>query len=136
LDPERAYARIHLAMAYEEKGDCARALAEMSRANMQFGGGPGPGLAHVYARCGKRDEARHMLASLESPPANGVYDWVWIAAVHAALGEPNEAFVWLERAYQERDFFLPFIRVVPYMDPLRGDPRFQAILKKMDGGQP
>ena len=136
LDPERAYARIHLAMAYEEKGDCARALAEMSRANMQFGGGPGPGLAHVYARCGKRDEARRMLASLESPPANGVYDWVWIAAVHAALGEPNEAFVWLERAYQERDFFLPFIRVVPYMDPLRGDPRFQAILKKMDGGQP
>jgi tetratricopeptide (TPR) repeat protein len=132
LDPERAYARIYLAMAYEAEGDCTRALAEMTRANAQFGGGPGPGLAHVYARCGQRDEARHMLTPLEQPPKSGVYDWVWIAAIHAQLGERDQAFLWLERAYEARDFFLPFCRVMPYMDPLRSDPRFDGLLKKMD----
>jgi TolB-like protein/DNA-binding winged helix-turn-helix (wHTH) protein/Tfp pilus assembly protein PilF len=130
IAPDRAYARIHLAMAYEQKGDCAKAIEEMQRAVAQMAEGDGPGLAHIYARCGRVADARRILALLEQD-ADSIGGLIWLAGVHAELGETSQALGYLEKAYQSRDFFLPFARVHPYMDPLRGDPRFLAIMEKM-----
>ena len=131
LDPSRAYARIHLAFVYEEKGDCASAIEEMKKAVALIGRGEGPGLAHIYAKCGELAEARRILAWLEQPADDGVQDWFFIAGVEAKLGQTDRAFEWLEKAYSYRDFFLTYVKVHPYMDPLRSDPRYEAMLKKI-----
>jgi len=131
VNPNRGYTRIHLAFSYEEKGDCAAALMEMKQAVVQIGRGDGPGLAHIYAKCGQPAQARQILAELEQPSSDGVQDRFWIAGVHAQLGEKDQAFQWLDKAYGEHDFFLVFANVSQYMDPLRADPRFEKMLAKI-----
>jgi hypothetical protein len=51
--------------------------------------------------------------------------------VSAGLGRKDEAFEWLERAYEEREALLVWVKVQPAFDPLRDDPRFDALLKKI-----
>jgi hypothetical protein len=53
------------------------------------------------------------------------------AAVHTALGEPDLALQFLEKAYANREVEMYWLKVVPIFDPLRKDPRFQLILKKV-----
>jgi hypothetical protein len=51
--------------------------------------------------------------------------------IHVSLGEHEQAFAWLEKAYAERDSYLPLINVDPFFDPLRPDPRFHDLLRRM-----
>ena len=55
-----------------------------------------------------------------------------IAAAYAALGDKDEAFMWLERAFEERSLELAFIGVEPEMDVLRADPRFRDLIRRMN----
>ena len=54
------------------------------------------------------------------------------AVIQNGLGEIDEAFEWLERAYQDRNAWMVFLQVVPWLDPLRSDPRFQDLLRRMN----
>ena len=54
------------------------------------------------------------------------------ALIHTGLGELEEAFEWLERAYQDRNGRMAFLQVDPRLDPLRDDPRFQDLLSRMN----
>lgn len=86
--------------------------------------------AYVLARMGRAAEARRLVAELERstrpiPP----YE---IAAVHAGLGDADEAFAWLDTAYAVRDANLVFLPVDPKLDAVRADPRFQALLDRCD----
>ena len=56
---------------------------------------------------------------------------VSIATIYVALGDTDAAFEWLERAYQRRSQGLPQIRVDAFLDPLRSDPRFQDLLRRI-----
>ena len=60
----------------------------------------------------------------------------WIAADYAMLGETNQAFEWLERAYQDRTFYMPWVGVEYRLYNLHSDPRFAALLKKMGLEEP
>jgi hypothetical protein len=86
-------------------------------------------LARTYAAAGQPDEARKLLAELKELPVNG-----WrahqLAGIHVALGEKDEAFRWLN--YERPHAFLPWIRVSPKWEPLRSDPRFQDLLRRMN----
>ena len=55
-----------------------------------------------------------------------------IALIHLGLGEKDQAFAWLERAYEERCPTLEFLKVEPSLDPLRSDPRFADLLRRMN----
>ena len=55
-----------------------------------------------------------------------------IAAIHGQLGEMDQAFEWLERAYEERDGILVYLNTAPFFDSLRDDPRFQDLLLRMN----
>ena len=55
----------------------------------------------------------------------------WVAIVYAALGDKDAAFAELERAYQANDWFIPRLKIDPFMDPLRGDPRFNDLVKRI-----
>jgi hypothetical protein len=55
----------------------------------------------------------------------------WVATVYAALGEKDAAFAELEKAYQAHDWFIQRLRSDPYMDPLRDDPRFKDMVRRL-----
>ena len=130
-DPKRVYARIYLALCYEQKQMYPEALAEFQQVTAAFNGQEGIGIAHLYASMGKADDARRILSIQEQPPPDGVQDWFYIAGVYAQLGDKDNAFLWLERAYENRDFFVTFVNVDPQMDPLRSDPRFTDLLSRI-----
>jgi TolB-like protein/DNA-binding winged helix-turn-helix (wHTH) protein/Tfp pilus assembly protein PilF len=133
LDPNRMYARIILGMAYGQKQMYPEAIAEFREANRVRGDGTGTGvgLAWTYARSGQADAAKRILKDLEQPSPDGIADWYFIAGVYAALGEKNQAFLWLDKAYQNRDFFITYLKVDPWLDPLRSDPRFGILARRI-----
>jgi hypothetical protein len=92
-------------------------------------------LGYTYARAGQRAEALKMLNQMKALATRGDsvpsgYEFS-LAQLYAGLGEQDQAFAWLEGAYQKRDYSLTGLRVSPYYDPLRSDPRFAQLLKKM-----
>jgi TolB-like protein len=92
-------------------------------------------LAHAEASIGKQTEARKILAQL-TEEANGRYVSAYaFAVIHLALGEKDQALHWLEKA--ARDHAGPninLLKVDPYLDPLRGDPRFEALVSAILSG--
>jgi tetratricopeptide (TPR) repeat protein len=87
------------------------------------------GLAAVYWAIGRRTESDAALKALTDKFAS--IDSYGIAAVHAYRGEIDDAFRWLDRAYQEHNHEMPTVKTDPEFANLRGDPRFQALLSRM-----
>ena len=89
------------------------------------------GLAHTYAMAGRQDEARQILTELEANYTT--WDTWFIALIYVALGENDQAFRWLEVAYGPPNHpYLPWIRCVPVFKPLRDNPRFNDLLRRMN----
>jgi TolB-like protein/DNA-binding winged helix-turn-helix (wHTH) protein/Flp pilus assembly protein TadD len=130
LHPQHAYSRIYLGMAYEQKQMYPQALAEFKKAADLLSLKYFVGVAHVDALMGRRQDAERILQHWEAPLDGGA-DPFLLAGVYAALGDHPKAFALLERAYAEHSFLMCFIRVMPWMDPLRPDPQFARLLSRM-----
>jgi len=128
LDPKRGYSHLYLGLAYEQKGRIREAEQEFDRATALLGFDYNLSLAHLYAVSGRPVEARKIL---QLAARAGDHDWFFTAGICAALGDKDEAFRRLDRAYEERDFFLGMIKVSQFMDPLRSDPRYTAQLERV-----
>jgi pentatricopeptide repeat protein len=89
-------------------------------------------LGNAYARAGRVSEAREVLRELKQRFAEGDIGAYEIAFIHAALGEREQAFEWLERAYEVRDRGLLYLKVDPALDPLRSDRRFHELVRRMN----
>ena len=89
-------------------------------------------LGNAYARAGRVREARECLRELKQRSKVDTVGTYGVAFIHAALGEKDEAFEWLEKAYEERDQGMLYLKVDPTLDPLRSDPRFQDLLRRMN----
>jgi hypothetical protein len=93
-------------------------------------------LGHAYAASGKTAEARQVLSDLhdlsESQDAESrrYVSPYTVAAIHTALGDKDQAFKWLEQAYEERDVWLMNLKVDPVFAKLRSDKRFQDLLTR------
>jgi tetratricopeptide (TPR) repeat protein len=88
-------------------------------------------IGHAHAVLGQRDDAQRMVHELKEmskqryvPPQN-------IALIYLGLGENDQVFEWLEKAYEERDVLLTFLKVHPQWDVLRTDPRFADLLRRI-----
>ncbi len=88
-------------------------------------------LAITYARAGQIEESRKILNELKERSKKEYVSPALLAAAHGALGEHDIAFDLLDKAYAGRDCYLAGIKVEPFFDPLRSDPRFAALLKKI-----
>ena len=88
-------------------------------------------LGHTYAIAAKHTEAREVLRQLETLSATQHVSAYEIAVIHVGLGERDEAFEWLNRAYEERSAWLPYLRLEPRLDPLRCDSRFVDLLTRL-----
>jgi adenylate cyclase len=87
-------------------------------------------LAMVYAVTGRTADALRLLAELKELSTHRYVDPTVFVSVYAGLGDKDEAFRWLDKAYEGRSFFLVMMNM-PQWDGLRSDPRFQAMLKKV-----
>ena len=135
LEPEFGLGLCLMVHVLCQEGDYEEAVATMQRA-CQFlspAGFWGPGLlGYCYARWGRQEEARSVVADLERLRANSYAQAIALAAVHAGLGDKDRAFEWLERALEEHCGQLAWVRYDPVWDSLREDPRFRTLLAKMN----
>jgi TolB-like protein/Tfp pilus assembly protein PilF len=88
-------------------------------------------MGNAYARMGRVAEARAMIAKLQDHVQKTGVGRYEIALVYAGLGEKNEAFAWLEKAFAARDKGLTYLKIDPCLNPLRSDPRFQDLLQRV-----
>jgi len=87
-------------------------------------------LAFVAARMGRRAEAEEFVKSLEARPTE--YSWFLVATIHAELGDAEGALEQLEAAYRNKEWWMTTIKIHPWLDPLRDDPRFDDIVRRMN----
>ena len=135
MDSHFYLAHYYLGEVLQLKGQLTEAIAEYKKAaeldDDPFVLGL---LAQAYAKLGQRDEALKMLGQLQELATRRYVTSYSFALVHIALGEKDKAIDWLERAYRDRagpDIAL--IKVDPFLDPLRGHPRFEALVQKIFG---
>jgi tetratricopeptide (TPR) repeat protein len=131
MDANFALAHIQLGQAYLQKQMYEPAIEEFKRSVELSGGCVAcvANLARAYAASGKKNEAEKLLTDLKkrsSPSASLASE---IAMIYAALGDRDRAMAWLERGYDER--FNPGVLTRPGFDPLRSDPRFQDLLRRI-----
>ena len=88
-------------------------------------------LGFAYAVSAHTAEARRILANLLQLHQQGIVPAASLATLYGALGESNEAFIWLEKAYQERDPQLTYLKAGRRFEPLREDPRFAQLVRRV-----
>lgn len=117
--------------AYRELGRYEESIAEFRALHERRGGLPPIGLAVTYARMGREEEARAILRRHEAWAEENRDGGVGVARVRASLGEADHAFRWLEATYRARPTELLGMKTDPALDPLRADPRFDLLLRRM-----
>jgi TolB-like protein/DNA-binding winged helix-turn-helix (wHTH) protein/Flp pilus assembly protein TadD len=134
LDAHFAPAHQTLGWAYLYKGKREEAIQEFQKA-LQLSGTDDTDLmldlGFAYATAGDQKEARRILAKLRTLHERGLVPSGSIAILYGALGDLNEAFVWLEKAYEERDPQLTYLKAGRRFEPLRHDARFQQLVHRM-----
>jgi len=132
LDSRFDGAHTDLARALEALGRFDEARAEYEEGRRLSGGiaGPSFGLAHLEAAAGNKEEARRMLAELTAERAERVVSAWGIMALHASLGDVDDAFKWLDIAFDENASGLILLRVHPRLDPIRNDPRYPPLVHR------
>jgi TolB-like protein/DNA-binding winged helix-turn-helix (wHTH) protein/Tfp pilus assembly protein PilF len=115
-------------------GRCEEGIVRLRRAFDLFGGEGFSDLklAWGYARCGRADQARLLLSQALEAKGPGYLEPNAVANVFVALGDHEHALTWLERAVEERAPYVAMMAVEPALDPLRSDPRFVRLLKRLE----
>ena len=124
---------MRLGVAYEAKGEHEKAITELETARDLSVRAPYflRSLGHAYATAGRKGQAQQILQELRRDSAKRYVSPFAFALIYTGLGEKEQAFDWLEKAYQQRDPSLSTIRGDLRLDPLRGDPRFQDLLRRV-----
>jgi len=135
-DPDFYWAHRQLGLSLELKGAPGDAIVEYQRA-AKLNDDPRvlAFIGHAKASMGRETEAREILAQLTDASNTRYISGYSFAVIHLALGEKDQALDWLEKDARERTGFeINFIKVDPYLDPLRGNPRFEALVSKILSG--
>jgi TolB-like protein/Tfp pilus assembly protein PilF len=138
IDPTFYYAHYTLGMALQVKGDLPAAIAEYTKAQQLTDNNLRARvlLTAAKAQSGDKEAAVQMLAELEELSRNRNVRAFWRALLHLSLGNREEAVRWLEQGVVgHEDMDVNFIKVDPLLDPLRGDPRFEALVQKVVGAE-
>jgi hypothetical protein len=88
-------------------------------------------LGHAYAVSGKKAEALKIIDGLKELSKSVYVAPYTIAIVYAGLGDKDQAFAWLDRAYDDRSGYLTWLTTDPQLDGLRSDPRFADLLRRV-----
>jgi TolB-like protein/Tfp pilus assembly protein PilF len=132
-NPDNFWAHIILGWNYEIEKKNDDAISEFQKAvkitdGWAFALAP---LAHAYAVAGKKQEAQKTLAKLNDIGKHGYVSAFDMAIIYTGMGDKEKAFDWLQKAFEERSFWMIFSRWEPRLDPLRNDPRFQDLQRRI-----
>ncbi len=135
IEMDAGFSNAHrtLGQAFELKGQISEAMAEYQKA-IALGEDPtGLGLlGHLYGTIGRKEEATRILGQLRAMRERQYLDPYYLAIVYLGLGDRDQALTALEQSYNDRNGnYLETIRVDPFLKPLRGDPRFEALAEKI-----
>jgi TolB-like protein/Flp pilus assembly protein TadD len=133
MDSNFAMARSVLASVYIQEGMYDKAINEL-KAIADLPTSTPEDIAYLgygYARGGRMDEARRILAELNDRAKDRYVPPCFFAIIHIGLDEKDDALKWLQKAYEERDFYLGDVPSGPVFDPIRGDPRFGDLIRRM-----
>jgi TolB-like protein/Flp pilus assembly protein TadD len=134
--PDDASAYWYLGFALIANDQPEEAIPVLEKAVALTDRGPGAigVLIRAYAHAGRRAEALQLLAELKRRTQAGYVPTGAFVNAYLGLGDNEQAFTWIERAYQEQSNILQFLKVHPFFDPLRGDPRFKDLLHRVGLG--
>jgi TolB-like protein/Flp pilus assembly protein TadD len=132
LNPRLARGHVAIGMAYVQMGKHEEGIAEIKQA-ISFSDDTRniAALGYAYAVAGKRAEARKVIVDLAGLSKRKYVSSYFIAGIYAGLGERDQTFAWLEKAYQERQTSMTLIAVDPVFDPVRSDPRFVHLVRRV-----
>ena len=88
-------------------------------------------LAYIYALAGRRYEAIKILNYLKARSKREFVSPDVLAQIYTGLGDKDHAIAWLEKGYEQRSDFTSLLKVLPELDPLRSDPRFEALVRRV-----
>jgi serine/threonine-protein kinase len=133
MNPTAAETYRVLGLVIALQGDWAEAERVLREGMTQQGAGPytASTLGYVLARSGQRTEAERILADLVAQAQTGYVSSVAFATLHLGLEQWADALTWSERACEERRGWVVYLNVNPIVGPLRGDPRFRALVAKV-----
>jgi TolB-like protein/Tfp pilus assembly protein PilF len=137
LEPAFGMAWRELAVSLERIGRCDEALDAIGRARAAQGDHAMLVCfeGRVYATAGRASDARGALEELRARRARGYAPAILLAVLHAALGEDEQAIHALWDAYEERSSPLMWMKVDPWLDSLRGHPRFRELMNRVGLGE-
>ena len=145
-------ARMQLGLALEQQGMIAEAIRQFEQARDQAAnyavtakdgdknsGSPSATrlpvvhamLGYAYAKDGRLSDARNELQTLRATSRVGYVSPSYFAIIYIGLGDNDNAFAWLEKSYQDRSEHILYLKAEPLVNPLRGDARFESLLKRV-----
>ena len=134
--PDDVGALTTMGFALLGKGQAEAAIPVLEKADALSKGSPATEgiLVRAYARAGRREDALRLLAKLKARREAGYFPAGAFVNAYLGLGDKEQAFVWLEQAYKEQSNILQFVKTHPFFDPIRSDPRFVEMERRVGLG--
>jgi serine/threonine-protein kinase len=134
VSPDFSPARLFLGLVYLQDHQFEESVAELQKAATLSPEDDltKAALAYAYAASGRKSDSQDILAQLKNQTKRRYVSPYVLALICVGLGKKGEAFEWLEEAYKQRDTSLPLIRLEYMFDPLRSDPRFRELLRRIN----
>jgi len=131
--PDHTGALWFLGFALIANGQAEEAIPVLERVVSTSGHSPAAigVLIRAYAHAGRRADALRALEELKRRQKTGYVPTAAFVNAYLGLDDKEQAFAWLERAYQEKSTILQFLKVHPFFDPIRGDPRFADLRRRV-----
>jgi pentatricopeptide repeat protein len=135
LQPNNAGNLFGLGFALIARNKPADAIPVLEKAVSLSGSPAAIGiLIRAYAHAGRRSDALRLLAELKRRKKAGYIPAGAFVNAYLGLGDNEQAFYWLEQAYREQSNILQWLKTHPYFDPIRGDPRFTDLVRRVGLG--
>jgi serine/threonine protein kinase/tetratricopeptide (TPR) repeat protein len=133
IEPQHVLATFYLGIAHVELGHFEEALAFVER-SVQLAGGAGffvQGIGYVHASAGRKDLAQGVLTRLDQIADKTYISPFFTALIHFRLGDSDRGFASMDKAMEDGDHWVEFIKVHPAFDGVRTDPRYAALVEKL-----
>ena len=131
LDPSFPRVGGLIVRAYEQKGMFAEAVADLEKSRPRCNMWTCAELTFIEARTGRAEQAGFDMAKLQQLNRRQPMDPIVFVAPYIGMSNKDQAFLWLDKAYAHHSNALTGLKVDPLYDPLRGDPRFQDLLRRV-----